>query len=183
MQSVRIKPSHYAQRAAIPIATDIRNRFKRHSEEVVDKAIRRSSLRSSTSRRCTWLLQRIFPSKYARRAKSSDIGNSDREPRLRIQFAELGEKVIGGFIAERFKQWLSKLVGRFLVEKCVLFILTSLLTFLLGVLITVGLSEAIRKVLPLPFVSPCTPGNFSSPTSEGEKTTDANEESAKVIRL
>jgi len=102
----------------IPVAKDIRNRFNRYLEESVDKAT-----------------QRLIAFQYVRKvylAVPEDFSEQVRAPGEVIrhrklgpgageygyQVTEFGEKVIGGFMAERFKRWLGKLVGT-LVEKCV----------------------------------------------------------------
>lgn len=90
----------------IPIATNIRNQFNRHSEEAVDKAI-----------------QRLIAFQYVKKvylAAPEDFSEQVRAPGEVIrhrklgpgtgdygyQVSESGEKVIGGFMAERIKRWL-----------------------------------------------------------------------------
>ena len=65
----------------IPIGTDIRNRFKRHSEEVVDKAIQRFITFQYVTK-VYLAAPEDFSEQPCARAKSSDIGNSDREPEI-----------------------------------------------------------------------------------------------------
>ena len=134
----------------IPVATDIRNRLNRYSEEAIDRATQR-------------LITFQYISKVYLAVPEEDFSEHVRAPgeviRHRIlgpgagdygyQVTELGEHVIGEFMAESFKRWLGKLVGT-LVEKCVLFILTFLLGMLLGWVLSTLKTRDNPKPVKLP---------------------------------